>query len=1113
MPEYDEVITKLTVIGDEAERKMRDFGDSLKESEKRQKNLTHAQQDNRAEMDKFVTSTGKVSKSQKGLADSLQKTSRELSSNGLRVYKLLDLYDRMGGKIEKMGKAGKALQNIDQNRLREYLRIQKAQERAAKSTLNRLWKDTDKTVDGLTKLWNNFSNTLEKNNISDLYGFRKINQQKIDFGKKIVAELDKIHIKSNKDAMERIQNQAKHENNVFDERLKNAKIYEQEKMKLLHTEALWENKMFNERRLKTHEQALYENRVFDERLKNMTDFEKEFRKTLEESDKLMAEVEASKQTNIDATRRKIQSVNVDIVKSYRDMLDVYEKETNERTKRGHPILAQMGQNLKGGLSDAFKKLTSFRTIFRFLVIPGLVLEGIGLLSSLIVSLGAAAVAGAAGLAPLLNNLGLLPGLLVAATQGMVFFGLAFGGIGKALGGDEEALARLGTNTKEFVDSINSLKPTYSDFRKSIQEKVFAGFAEEAQALTDKLLPDLNDAFGKMAESFNLATLNFTGWLQGAEGSAVFKAVLDSNANAFGTTMAGSVSWLQAVLRLSELTGPVINQLADDVANAGVEFENFLQNNGSAVTEFFQNGYDTLKATMNVLGDFFMGMRGLGKGASPLTEYLGDTISSLMETFNEWTNSAEGQNSLNDFFTNMIPNVESLGKMFWALAEAMIRISQNDDFKATIDMLTTRGIPAIEKLITAVMESQFLEAMLGIAEALATVATAFASLPGWLQTGLVVGLIGAKLTSGLFASTGLIGMIAAKLGVGGVAGTAAKGVAGKVAGGVAAAGGAGGVAAVAGSALAGLGVLAGVTYGLDKLSDKRSADSLAQYKATYKYGQYRSMSEELGMGKEDSKAVLQSTINTGIKTPDSDIGQRFQLLDQQMSNLGTSQLVSDFDRLSQEIYDAGGNAKTVSVLFPEVTRALQEVQNPTASTKRYLDELGLSIQDAGNKANNSIAPWRQLGYASRDAAIVAQGITPGLHGPLAGVDFQMQFAGGEQYSGRNYLVGEFGPEMWIDKVGNAGMFGLYGPELVKGKDNRAVIPASATSNPYSGNYGNSPTWAQNMVKSSVSNNSGNNYGHTISINVTGNGNGVDENAIKQAVMAGIREAEMNARERR
>ena len=77
----------------------------------------------------------------------------------------------------------------------------------------------------------------------------------------------------------------------------------------------------------------------------------------------------------------------------------------------------------------------------------------------------------------------------------------------------------------------------------------------------------------------------------------------------------------------------------------------------------------------------------------------------------------------------------------------------------------------------------------------------------------------------------------------------------------------------------------------------------------------------------------------------------------------------------------------------------------------------------------------------------------------------RWTGGMTYAGNSYMTGELGPEFAIDRLGRMSLLGANGPQVFTPNSDTAIIPASATQNPFGGNYGDAPSWAKNMLQSS------------------------------------------------
>jgi hypothetical protein len=118
------------------------------------------------------------------------------------------------------------------------------------------------------------------------------------------------------------------------------------------------------------------------------------------------------------------------------------------------------------------------------------------------------------------------------------------------------------------------------------------------------------------------------------------------------------------------------------------------------------------------------------------------------------------------------------------------------------------------------------------------------------------------------------------------------------------------------------------------------------------------------------------------------------------------------------------------------------------------------------------------------------------------DFSWRYAGGPVAAGRNYMVGELGPEGFMDKMGNMSIVGARGPEFRRFDKSGTVIPANELAG----------AMASHAVKSSRSSGDGSaRGGDTYQITI-GDINQAMPFDVERAVMEGIRKAERERRER-
>lgn len=160
------------------------------------------------------------------------------------------------------------------------------------------------------------------------------------------------------------------------------------------------------------------------------------------------------------------------------------------------------------------------------------LKGLGAIGAVVNAIGI--IAGlTASLSNLLPIALVLPGALLAGAVAMATFKLATSGVGDALKGDAEAMAKLAPSARAFVQEINALKPAFDALRKSVQQEFFKNFAGDVKNIGAIYLPILQARLPKIAAEFNNMGRSATRALTEIPARMDFREVLDNTITGLG----------------------------------------------------------------------------------------------------------------------------------------------------------------------------------------------------------------------------------------------------------------------------------------------------------------------------------------------------------------------------------------------------------------------------------------------------------------------------------------------------------------------------------------------------------------------------------------------------
>lgn len=403
--------------------------------------------------------------------------------------------------------------------------------------------------------------------------------------------------------------------------------------------------------------------------------------------------------------------------------------------------------LAGALSRSLNRLArnanqAARAMLRFAASSALaglsrMLDGVGnsitSVAAGLTKFAAIAAVAAAVVVPLVGVLGnLLPLTALvapaafAAVPALAALGLAFRGVGTALGaaGDPkkfaEALKKLTPAAQSAVRTLVDLGKEWSRTRKLVQESFFTNFRNDAigvsraiQPLADKWLPRIAGSFRDLRTFLanGLATAAKDGRLEGIMRNV--SLALDnitraagSFAKAFGSALVGS--------------SPLFERMTSAIATGAEKFAVWLdeaQKSGK-LAEWLDKAVDTFKQLKELAGNLGGIIAGIFKGGDGGEGFL-DTLISATQRMEDFIKSADGQ-AMIKFFNTVISAVAAT-EPAWALM-----LGQINNTKAAFGFLADAAGEAWKWIKT-----QVLIATLAIVGQLGAVVTAAAWAFGWI----------------------------------------------------------------------------------------------------------------------------------------------------------------------------------------------------------------------------------------------------------------------------------------------------------------------------------------------------------------------------------------------
>ncbi|WP_157251033.1 hypothetical protein [Nonomuraea typhae] len=276
---------------------------------------------------------------------------------------------------------------------------------------------------------------------------------------------------------------------------------------------------------------------------------------------------------------------------------------------------------------------------------------------------AAAAGGAVALTqavlPAVAAVGAMPAVLLATKAASATLKVGLIGVGDAMSAVaeddaaklDEALEKLSPNARRFVREVAGLKRSFDPIQQAVQDKIFAGLANELRPVAVNLLPETRTGMLAVAGAFNTGAREVTAFGKTDLARGTVNRVFAGTSRIMGT-VTGAV---QPLLRtVSGLVGPsftLAQRMAGWAVNGAKAADAFVSSERGAA--MLQRGAvkagDTLAQLGRIGGNAIKGLVGMFSQAKSTGDGLLDTLEAGTARFAAWSRSVEGQKQAAEVF--------------------------------------------------------------------------------------------------------------------------------------------------------------------------------------------------------------------------------------------------------------------------------------------------------------------------------------------------------------------------------------------------------------------------------------------------------------------------------
>lgn len=199
----------------------------------------------------------------------------------------------------------------------------------------------------------------------------------------------------------------------------------------------------------------------------------------------------------------------------------------------------------------------------------------------------------------------------------------------------EAMAKLSTNAQATLRAVKAVTPEWENLRKSVQDNLFAGIADQVQPLAATWFPRLGESMRTVASGFNEGARSAIGWAQSTQGINVAGTWMRT-ASAMAAELGRAVgNLLPGFAAIGAGAGQAFGPMTGGLAEAAKGLSDWLirmQQSGK-MADFFKNSVATIgqvfRNVMSVAGPLITAFRQLGatsaSGLAPGFRSMGTAI--------------------------------------------------------------------------------------------------------------------------------------------------------------------------------------------------------------------------------------------------------------------------------------------------------------------------------------------------------------------------------------------------------------------------------------------------------------------------------------------------------
>lgn len=232
----------------------------------------------------------------------------------------------------------------------------------------------------------------------------------------------------------------------------------------------------------------------------------------------------------------------------------------------------------------------------------------------------------------------IPALAAAGAGAIATLALAFGGLGKAIGGDKKEYDKLNPAAQKFVLNLRQMIPFFQHLKKVVQSELLptlTGAFEKALSPTTVGL--LEQGLGRMAKALGTAATHWGKFLGSSQFANTMGPLLQAGSGWMVKLSDATMEFASAMLTLGHAAIPFTTWMTDGIEKGSRLLDTWLR--GAEASGQLSRGIDAGKESIRLLGGLVVALSKalfqLGVVLAPMGTLLLTGLTSALEQFAGW----------------------------------------------------------------------------------------------------------------------------------------------------------------------------------------------------------------------------------------------------------------------------------------------------------------------------------------------------------------------------------------------------------------------------------------------------------------------------------------------